>query len=246
MHSLFSMKWFPFKYAAFIFLTGFACTTIAQQMPSTYTENVSGKLHYGFYTPEGQEEGKTYPLLIFLHGMGQDQPVYLEWYHNALQERHPCFIYSPRTPVSWGDWSGWGESLSEPMAEAMAVLDDLIGSYAIDTCRLYVYGISMGGEGTFDLLDKFPGRFAAAMSVCGGGKPSWAKNIAQTPFWMFHGNEDAINPVTLTRDVYEEMKRIGAKKMRYTEYDGWGHDIWNRVKEEPEWYDWMFEHSNCK
>ena len=211
-----------------------------------YTGYERGRLKYGVYVPEEMESGRKYPLLIYLHGWGQNQEVHLDWYEADIQEKHPCFVYTPRTPVEWGDWSGWSDRLSEPMQMAVEVLDSLIHVYPIDTCRLYVYGISMGGEGTMDLLHKFQGRFAAAMSVCGGGKPRWAENIAMTPLWMFHGDSDEVNPVTLTRDVYEAMVENGDTTMRYTEYQGFGHDIWNRVTREPEWYDWMFSFSSCK
>lgn len=213
--------------------------------PETYNENISGKLEYGFYSPAEIKKDRLYPLLIYLHGWGQNQAVYLDWYKEEIQSLHPCFVYTPRTPLEWGDWSGWGNELSEPMELAVHVMDSLIERYPIDTCSLYVYGISMGGEGTFDLLDKFPGRFAAAMSVCGGGKPEWAENISQTPFWMFHGSDDDVNPVNLTRDVYDALVSIGAYNMRYTEYKGYGHDIWNRAPQESDWYDWMFNYSRC-
>jgi len=214
--------------------------------PQTYQECKSGKLEYGFFAPPEAMKGKSYPLVIFLHGWSQNMAVHLDEYEEDFQAKHPCFVYTPRTPVDWGDWSGWSESLSEPMQVAVHVLDSLLEIYPIDTCRLYVYGISMGGEGAFDLLHKFPGRFAAAMSVCGGGKPEWAKNISMTPFWMFHGSDDDVNPVTLTRDVVDVLEKMDAKEYRYTEYQGCGHDIWNRAPQEPDWQDWMFRFNRCE
>jgi predicted peptidase len=121
------------------------------------------------------------------------------------------------------------------MQVTMEVLDQLLAEYPIDECRLYVYGISMGGEGTFDLLDKYPDKFAAGMSVCGGGRAEWAANIAQTPLWMFHGGKDTVNPPTLTTDVYDALVALGANRMRYTEYPNLGHEIWNVAAAEPAW-----------
>ena len=123
--------------------------------------------------------------------MGNNYFVYLDWYNSDVQTENPCFVFTPRTPVSWADWSGWWDQLTEPMIAALHVMDSLISVYPVDTSRIYVYGISMGGEGTFDLLHKRPNKFAAAMSVCGGGQPFWAENISKTPFWMFHGDADA-------------------------------------------------------
>jgi len=215
----------------------------AQTFPDTYFESSYGRLEYGFYVPEDHDSSRTYPLLMYLHGWGCNYSVYLDWYDRDIQSNNPCFVYTPKTPVSWADWSGWSSQLTEPMIAALHVLDSLITVYSIDTNRLYVYGISMGGEGTFDLLHKLPDKFAAAMSVCGGGQSWWAENISGTPFWMFHGSLDNVNPPALTEQVYNELVRIGAKKMRYTKYPGYGHEIWNVASCEPSWHDWMFAHS---
>lgn len=215
----------------------------AQEYISTYQEGVSGQLEFGFSTPETMDSGEVYPLIMYLHGYSNNYAVYLQWYDSAFQAKVPSFVYTPRTPTTWGDWSGWWTDLSEPMTVAMQVLDSLIAIYPIDTNRLYVYGISMGGEGVFDLLDKKPGFFAAAMSVCGGGRPAWAENVAQTPFWMFHGSADAINPVSLTEDVADSLEALGATQWRFTRYEGYGHDIWDRAAQEPSWEEWMFVHA---
>lgn len=219
-----------------------ACISFVQAYPSTYQEGVSGQLEFGFSTPETMGNGKVYPLIIYLHGYGNNYAVSLEWYDSAFQAQTPSFVYTPRTPTTWGDWSGWWTDLSEPMTVAMHVLDSLIEIHPIDTNRIYVYGISMGGEGVFDLLDKKPGFFAAAMSICGGGRAAWAQNISQTPFWMFHGGADPINPVTLTGDVADSLESLGASQWRFTRYEGYGHEIWNRAAQEPSWKEWMFAH----
>jgi predicted peptidase len=215
--------------------------------PKTYTESIYGKLEFGFFVPENLNTIELYPLVVYLHGFGNNEYVYLDWYSKDIQAKNPCFVFTPRTPTTWADWSGWNDkTLSAPMMAAIHVLDSLCKVYPVDTNRLYVYGISMGGEGVFDLLHKLPGKFAAAMSVCGGGQATWAENIAKTPLWMFHGSDDNINPPDLTERVYNRLVEIGATKMRYTNYPGYGHDIWNKAAEEPSWFDWMFLHSKSE
>ena len=232
------------KFIFAVLLGSFLSHTIySQSLPKTYYEAQTGKLKFGVFYPAKIDSAKLYPLIMYLHGFGSNYPVYLNWYDTEVQSVNPCFVYSPRTPKDWGNWSGWWDNLTEPMTVAIHVLDSLVKSYPIDTNRIYVYGISMGGEGTFDLLDKFPGKFAAAMSVCGGGQAHWAENISHTPFWMFHGELDEINTPDLTERVYEELVYIGAKKMRYKSYPGYGHEIWDIAQGEPAWKDWMFAFS---
>ncbi len=60
---------------------------------------------------------------------------------------------------------------------------------------------------------------------------------------MFHGSADDVNPPDLTERVYNRLVEIGATKMRYTNYPGYGHEIWNLAESEPSWFDWMFLHS---
>lgn len=235
------MKSYSFKSGIMVLLLNMSIMCFAQELPKTYFEATSGKLSYGLYVPENYDSTKSYPLVMHLHGWSWTHSDYLVWYSPNLQIKTPCFVYTPKTPTTWGDWSGWNDhSLSEPMISAIHVLDSLTKKYSVDTNRLYVYGISMGGEGTFDLLHKLPGKFAAAMSVCGGGQSWWAGEIAKTPFWMFHGSDDNINPPEITERVYNELVRIGAKNMRYTNYSGYGHEIWDKAANEPAWTEWMF------
>ncbi len=233
--------------SVFIFSAFLSFQVNAQTMPKTYSEARFGKLEYGFYVPENFDKTKSYPLVMFLHGWSANQTVYLEWYNSEMQAKHPCFVFTPRTPTTWADWSGWNDtSLSESMHAAIHVLDSLILKYPIDKTRLYVYGISMGGEGVFDLLHKLPNKFAAAISICGGGQAAWAKNIAKTPLWMFHGSDDKINTPDLTERVYNRLVEIGAKQMRYINYPGYGHEIWDKAQSEPDFYDWMLKYANPK
>jgi predicted peptidase len=73
-----------------------------------------------------------------------------------------------------------------------------------------------------------------------------AENIAKTPLWMFHGSDDKINAPDMTARVYNRLVEIGAKQMRYTNYPGYGHEIWDKAQSEPDFYDWMFQYTKPK
>ncbi|MBP7508111.1 MAG: hypothetical protein KA807_09840 [Prolixibacteraceae bacterium] len=224
----------------------------AQDMPKTYSEHSSGKLKYGLFIPENYNPTKSYPLVMYLHGFSNNRTEYLDIYNKYIQHKYPCFVYSPKTPPEWGNWSSWSwegtdfSSLSIPTQTAMHVLDSLISKYSIDTNRLYVYGISMGGEGIFDLFHKMPYKFAAGISICGGGFEHWAEKISLTPLWMFHGSKDEINPPEITERVYNKLVKMGAKNMRYTNYPDYGHEIWDKALSEPSFYEWMFSFTKGK
>jgi predicted peptidase len=122
-------------------------------------------------------------------------------------------------------------------------MDSLIASGSVDTRRLYVGGLSMGGMGTFDMLARFPDRFAAAFPICGAGDESLAGRYAKTTaLWIFHGSADAVMPPNSSRLFYANLKKEGAD-VKYTEYPGVGHNSWDNAFAEPELFPWLFSHA---
>ena len=99
-------------------------------------------------------------------------------------------------------------------------------------------GLSKGGYGTWDAICRYPGRFAAAAPVCGGGDPAKANLITNTPVWTFHGDADSVVSVDLTRAMVQAIKDAGGEP-RYTEYPGVGHGSWVHAFAEPELLPWL-------
>ena len=118
-------------------------------------------------------------------------------------------------------------------------LDQLIAKKPIDTRRIYLTGLSMGGYGTWDLIARQPERFAAAIPICGGGDPATAERIKHIPLWVFHGDADSAVKVSRSRDMVAALKQAGGEP-KYTEYEGVGHDSWTRTYKSPEIYEWLF------
>ena len=118
------------------------------------------------------------------------------------------------------------------MKKTLEIIDLLIVKFNIDITRLYICGTSMGGFGVFSVLDKEAGRFAGAFSICGGGNSETAKNVMRTPLWIFHGSDDDVVPVRLSRDMYQAILNVGGRHVRYTEYPGVGHNAWTPAGEE--------------
>lgn len=114
------------KRGAAVLLFSMSMICFAQELPNTYFEAKSGKLLYGLYVPENYDRAKSYPLVMHLHGWSWTHSDYLVWYSPNFQKKTPCFVYTPKTPTTWGDWSGWNDnSLSAPMISAIHVLDSL-------------------------------------------------------------------------------------------------------------------------
>jgi predicted peptidase len=121
----------------------------------------------------------------------------------------------------------------------MELIDQLQGKYPVDASRLYITGLSMGGFGTWDALQRWPDRFAAAVTICGGGDTRMAAKIAHVPIWVFHGARDPVVKPDRSRKMVQAIKDAGGKP-KYTEYPQAGHDSWTATYKDPEVLKWLF------
>jgi predicted peptidase len=154
-----------------------------------------------------------------------------------IQQRWPCFIVVPQlsTGQNWVNVPIHGGSYSQPaqpstgLLVAKEILDALQKEYTgIDANRLYVTGLSNGGYGTWDVIERWPGYFAAAAPIAGAGDPSKAALLKNLPIWAFQGSADTTVPVAGSRDMIAAIQASGGHP-RYTEFPGQGHTIWGYV-----------------
>jgi predicted peptidase len=211
----------------------------AHTFVSSVTQQV--KLDYWLYLPPayGQDSQHKWPLILFLHGFGERSPdLELVKKHGPPQSLSihddPRFmVASPQCPAgSW--WTFELEALN-------ALLDDLIGQYAVDVDRVYLTGLSMGGFGTWHLATLRPERFAAIAPICGEGVPALADRLKHLPIWAFHGEADDVVPVSFTQTMVEAVTFYGGN-VKYTGYPGVGHDSWTQTYANPELYEWFLRH----
>lgn len=216
-------------------------------------------LPYRLFVPKDYDAAKRYPLIVYLHGSGErgiDNTAQIEkngpprLISDAVQSQGSSFVLAPQCPPEkrWANWESRAPSQqmvrmqaqpSDPMRLLMQLLDELPRKFAIDTQRVYLTGISLGGMGTWELLARRPKMFAAAVPICGRADLTTAPILKAIPTWAFHGDEDTSVSVEHTRAMVGAMKIFGAP-VRYSEYAGVGHNSWDRAYDEPELYAWMF------
>ena len=126
-----------------------------------------------------------------------------------------------------------------------AVLKALIEQYTAkglaDADRVYIFGGSMGGTGTWGMLSAYPGLFAAAMPVAANPSKSVAENVAQTSAFTVMGTADAIMSVQTAADFVEQLKALGDDVVMETE-DGWTHEVTCIESYTTRRLDWVFAH----
>jgi len=211
---------------------------------------------YRLLRPARPEPGRTYPVVLFLHGSGErgsDNAAQLKFLPTwlaepALQARHPCLVIAPqcRTDHKWVE-TPWQDPRGAPqpaepsvdLAAAVAALDAVLAAEPADPDRVLLTGLSMGGYGTWDLASRSPERFAAALPICGGGDAATAPRLVTLPIWAFHGADDRVVPPERSRAMVEAIRTAGGAP-KYTEFPRVGHDSWTPAYREPAVLDWFF------
>ena len=206
---------------------------------------------YLLFVPAHYDSSKKYPLVLWLHGGGArgDNPkTILSWGdgHGPLflarpdnQSNHPCFVLAPQCPAGklWAD--PYSDQPLDQIRLVLEMLDSIEKEFSIDSKRLYVIGISMGGYATWDIIARRPSRFAAAVPICGGGNPIKASRMVKTAIWAFHGEKDDLVKVEESREMIKAVQKTGGK-VKYTEYKGVGHSVWEQAFNEPGFLEWIF------
>ena len=137
-------------------------------------------------------------------------------------------------------------------AMVMATLKQTVSEFNADEGRLYMIGVSMGGYGAWHMAAEHRDTFAAFVSICGGSPlrtgdrfTSIANRVSQTPVWVFHGADDRVVPVSESRQMVTALKDARGK-VRYSEYEGVGHNVWLNAMKEPELLPWLLSHSRSR
>jgi predicted peptidase len=223
-------------------------------------------LRYRMLEPAGYDSQKPYPLIVFLHGSGErgsDNAAQLLhggslFLKDSLRQQFPAFVIFPQCPADsmWAsmkvtrdssgraikrEFSDGTDRQSTPGLLVKLLVDSLIKIEKIDSKRVYLGGLSLGGIGTYDMLARYPKMWAAAFPICGIGNVSTAPKFAKVPLWIFHGGADNVVPVSGSRDYVEALKKMKAD-VKYSEYPGVGHNSWDNAFAEPELLPWLFSH----
>ncbi len=191
-------------------------------------------LPYRLFVPKNMIASERYPLVVTLHGAGEvgnnntnqvnAHPIAAIWARDSNQAKQKCFVASPQAP-SWdqrwcdfpsgitGTYSTDKISENNQMRCVKAIIDSLRRAYPIDSNRIYICGMSMGGFGTFDAILRYPTLFAAAAVMCGGGDSATLKlsSIKDVSLWFFHSNNDGTVPPSCSRILIAALQKLGRK-----------------------------------
>jgi predicted peptidase len=204
-----------------------------QQDSFEVKNSAAAKMGYLLFLPQGYETSqRKWPLLLFLHGAGECGTNLNLLKRNGPTKyvlSHPEFPFILVAPQTKGGWD---------FRSVMALLNETVGSYRVETSQIYLTGLSMGGSGTWSVAAAHPERFAAIVPVSGVGDPAMASKFMALPTWVFHGAQDPVISVEWSRKMVAAIKAAGGT-VKYTEYPKAKHNVWARTYNNPELYSWL-------
>jgi len=150
-----------------------------------------------------------------------------EWVASGVGAQAGKHVWDTGMPIRPGTLSDTIHTVGMQAAEALIKEFIAEEDNRVDTNRVYVGGISMGGCATWEILARNPELFAAAVPLCGSGILSTAASLKDIDIWAFHGTADPTVLPEGTIKMEQAIKAAGGTKIIYTALAGQGHSIWN-------------------
>lgn len=222
--------------------------------------------HY-VYIPGGYgQTEQSYPLLISLHGSGERGNS-----ASSASQLERVLKYGPQKMIEDGEWNPTypmivatpQTSSSWKSSDLAEFIDYLCETYRINASRIYLTGLSLGGEGLYNYLKAYGQNagIAAAVPLCGKVNTSNVEPLRYTPLWVFHGDSDTSIDVDLSKNLvstYNNLSPTPEPTAKLTIFPGVGHNCWTKVYDgsgmgsesddydafDQSIYDWMFQYSN--
>ena len=240
---------------------------LSKYTAAVWTSPAEGKLNYRFRFPDNVDTEKTYPIILFLHGAGGrgndnagqlvDASAVKLMKQAGICSTRECYVVAGQVPAEkmWVDipWTTLDHEMppvSNSMRMMLECFDAFIANpdHRVDLKRIYVVGLSMGGYGTWDAIQRRAEFFAAAVPICGGGDKRLAAKLTKLPIWARHGDKDDVVKVSRSQDMVAAIRvaaegEDSAKRIKYTEVAGHGHNVWVPALKSQEMWDWLFAQS---
>lgn len=219
---------------------GCSAQSNSRLIDASFETVIKEEFQYYLYFPENYDTNKDekFPLLLFLHGGGESGGDLEEIKTNgppkliAEGNEFPFLILAPQNPHEKKWWN------THALIE---LLDEVAVNNRVDKNRIYLTGLSRGGGAAWELAVQYPKKFAALAVVCGMSPLPYAGWLdKEMPIWVFHGTEDQSIPFSESEEMVKKLQAMGYD-VKFTAYDGVGHNSWEKAYTTEALYDWFIE-----
>ena len=203
---------------------------------------IPGGYDFWVYTPTDYYYSlETTPVVMFLHGASLcSKDMNRSRRYGPLDaivrgRQIDALVIVPQNPG--GAWNP--DKLND-------ILEWTKKNYAMDSTRVYVLGMSLGGYGTMDFAAAYPDKIAAAMALCGGCSAKDKSGLGRLPLWIIHGTGDGAVPVKQSQTVVKQLQDTNNdKRLRFDWLQGASHGALARILYMRKTYEWLFSHSTA-
>lgn len=189
------------------------------------------RAEYSLYVPEYYTPQRHWPLIVCLHGgFGHGDEYIWTWLRPAKSKGYLLLAPSSLGPT----WSVLNPPLD--IRSILAMLDEVLATYAVDRARIYLTGLSDGGIFTY-LLGLARSELFAGIAPVAGQMHTLVDTLLRkgrgkaAPIFVVHGALDYIFPVTFTRQTCNLLTRLGYN-VTYKELPDWGHAYTYTINEQ--------------
>ncbi|MED5198496.1 MAG: prolyl oligopeptidase family serine peptidase [Gemmatimonadota bacterium] len=220
----------------------------------TYVFEETGvEMPYALFLPSGYDAAREWPLIVALHGLGRPYD-WMMGYDSFIDfaERYGYIVVSPLGyhPRGWYGSRGYGNPAGGGRGGAQSTLPENLGklseqdvmnvleiardAHNVDESRIYLWGHSMGGAGTYHLAALYPDIWAGLAVDAPAPRRDAIDQISsfsEIPVLVLHGDQDSTVPVEGSRTWVARMRELGMQHV-YIEVPGGDHSLF--VRENPE------------
>ena len=215
-------------------------------------EPIESEMNYLLYLPDdyGQDPERQWPLIVFLHGSGDDDfdsawvmssglPEVL--FNDDQPDNFDFVVVSPQSFFS----TTWWDRVTPVVVNIL--VDEIISTYQLDPARVYITGLSMGGYGAWYVAAADHDKYAAMVSISGSGYRTTTIpgeevmcQIEDVPLWAIHGSLDQISNPDANRIYVEAYEDMCDGEVNITFYPDEGHfGAYFKAYRDPALYDWF-------
>jgi predicted esterase len=170
---------------------------------------------YTIKLPKNYDPAKQYPLLVFLHGSGQDE-------QNLLNSARSGGNFIEVAPYARDMYQCYASDSSQ--TDIVEAIEDVMLHFSVDKNKIIIGGFSMGGYGALRTFYEHPNLYKGvavfaghpnlANDWLGEGHPNFLEdkfisNFSRIPVFIYHGRKDGALDISKTEQLILKLKSKG-------------------------------------